>query len=281
MSTGKETTRTTSANVPPVDLACASGPANKVVEHEVTLGSTPTPVYGDMKGDSIKISDHHIKMAQKLLPYVKKLVSGEGKYVIAVSGPSGTGKSETASLLAGMLKAEGTGVYVLSGDNYPFLPPRTNEKHREDIYAKDGDAGLQAYLGTQNEIDFTRIETLISDFKAGKSTLALRIMDNPGNKVDQDPKTLDVSNTKVLFVEWTWGSALKNPDLKIFLYSTPEETKAHRIARGRDPNLDSPVVKTIIQIEQGKLEEIAATKADIVMNRNYEITAKRGNATNL
>ena len=50
----------------------------------------------------------------------------------------------------------------------------------------------------------------------------------------------------------------------MLLNSTPEETLAHRIARNRDRNLDSPFTTMVLNIEQEKLKSRAGSAAIIV-----------------
>ena len=52
------------------------------------------------------------------------------RVVIAIAGESGSGKSVTATTLAGELDATGIVTIVLHQDDYFLLPPRTNHEHR-------------------------------------------------------------------------------------------------------------------------------------------------------
>lgn len=229
------------------------------------------PIPGDMIGDKPMIGEHHYIMADTLFPHILKAIANKEKVVIAVGGPSGSGKSETASLIAGLLTEIGIPSYTLSCDNYPHKPPRTNEQYREELFAQGGEAALDEYLGTQKEIAFSRLEQIVADFKAGNPSVMLRIIDNPGNYVADDAKPLDCRNLSALVLEGTWSNLVTGIDVKTFLYSTPDETLAHRIARGRDPKADSDVLKAILHNEQGKLQNIADNIADIVINKQYQI----------
>jgi uridine kinase len=233
--------------------------------------STVTPIPGDMVGDRPLITEHHHALADALMPYVFRSVNGKEKAVVAVAGPSGSGKSETASLIAGALTKLGMPAYTLSCDNYPHKPPRTNEKYREELFSQGGSAYLKDYLGTQNEINFARMAQLVADFKTGETTLSLRIMDNPGNYVLDDNRELDCRKLRVLVMEGTWSNLVDGPSIKVFLYATPEETLAHRNARGRDPGNDTEVLRAILAIEQARLEDIAKNVADVVVSRQCQI----------
>lgn len=100
--------------------------------------------HGDMPGDRVEISAAHIQKANVIFPAlceeIRKL--DQEKIVVAVSGGSGVGKSETASLLSFYFNAMDVGAYTLSGDNYPRRIPAQNDAERERIYRVGGVQGL-------------------------------------------------------------------------------------------------------------------------------------------
>ncbi len=100
--------------------------------------------HGDMPGDRVEIGAAHIQKANVIFPVlceeIRKL--NREKVVVAVSGGSGVGKSETASLLSFYFNAMGVGAYTLSGDNYPRRIPAQNDAERERIYRVGGVQGM-------------------------------------------------------------------------------------------------------------------------------------------
>lgn len=100
--------------------------------------------FGDMPGDKVSITGDHIKKAQVIFPeLLSKLEAfwkktGESRAVIAVSGGSGVGKSEVASLLSYYFCQAGLGSYTLSGDNYPHRTPFYNDAERLRIFRQSG-----------------------------------------------------------------------------------------------------------------------------------------------
>ena len=108
---------------------------------EVTKGIP----HGDMPGDKIGIDEGHVKKAQVIFPELLRLLleNGREKAVLCVSGGSGVGKSEIASILGYYLRSMGIGTYVLSGDNYPRRVPRDNDAERLRVYRT---GGLKALL---------------------------------------------------------------------------------------------------------------------------------------
>lgn len=105
---------------------------------------------GDMPGDQVSIGPAHVAKANALFPMlVAELVpvlvaSPAVRAVVAVSGGSGVGKSEIASLLSHFLRSVGVGAYTLSGDNYPRRIPSQNDAERLRIFRDGGTRGLVA-----------------------------------------------------------------------------------------------------------------------------------------
>lgn len=113
-------------------------------------------MHGDMPGDKIKITDEHIRKAGIIYPVLRDECrkAGGDKIVVAVHGGSGVGKSEIASILGYLFQQEGIGVYILSGDNYPWRIPKENDIERARIYRTGGMRGmLAADLVTPGSMD--------------------------------------------------------------------------------------------------------------------------------
>lgn len=122
---------------------------------EACLPWTPTAVpeeipHGDMPGDMVNIVPLHIEkanrvfpsLAQELLPVLRE--SRFSRAVVAVSGGSGVGKSEIASVLSFNFRTIGVGSYTLSGDNYPRRIPKQNDSERLRVFRQSGVRGLIA-----------------------------------------------------------------------------------------------------------------------------------------
>ena len=107
---------------------------------EVTKGIP----HGDMPGDKIGIDEGHVKKAQVIFPELLRLLqeNGREKAVLCVSGGSGVGKSEIASILGYYLRSMGIGTYVLSGDNYPRRIPMYNDAERLSTFRTAGIRGM-------------------------------------------------------------------------------------------------------------------------------------------
>ena len=108
----------------------------------------PAPVedmpHGDMPGDKVLISDALIPHAQTLFRLLVKEMyeTDDEKYVIAIFGGSGSGKSVTTALLTYYFNEAGIRTYALSGDNYPRRIPEYNDAERISIFRSEGLKGL-------------------------------------------------------------------------------------------------------------------------------------------
>lgn len=109
------------------------------------LSTLPT---GDMPGDKVHITETHVAKVRLLFPELWRLLqpvldaNPHRRAVVAVTGGSGVGKSETGTLLAHGLRSHGLGAYVLSGDNYPRRVPADNDAERHRVFRAAGARGL-------------------------------------------------------------------------------------------------------------------------------------------
>ena len=138
------------------------------------------------------------------------------------------------------------------------------------IYQAEGRKALAGYLGTPNEQDYDELSAIIAKFKAGGDTILLKRMGRTEDERWYEP--VDVSQTNVLVIEWTYGSSdhLRGVDIPILLNSTPEETRAHRRARARDGKTDSAFTTMVLEIEQEELDR-CAHKAKIIISKSGEV----------
>lgn len=137
-------------------------------------------------------------------------------------------------------------------------------------YIEAGRQALKQYLGTNNEIAFDEVNTIIHAFKDGASEIWLKRMGRTSSELWYDKK--DFSNINVLVIEWTHGNSdyLKGIDIPVFLNSTPQETLEYRKKRARDKNIESPFTTMVLGIEQ-KLLYSQAHKAKIILSKAGEI----------
>ena len=116
---------------------------------------------GDMPGDSIQIGQAHVDKAGRIFPLLLELLTPildagpHHRAIIAVHGGSGVGKSEIGSVLGELLRRQGIGAYVMSGDNYPRRIPAANDAERLRRFRTGGVRGLVAsgeFEGTKDQL---------------------------------------------------------------------------------------------------------------------------------
>ncbi len=150
-------------------------------------------------------------------------------------------------------------------------PALTGEHPWLAVYQQSGDSGLRGYLGTKNEIDFDEITSIISQFKNGADSIFLKRMGR--EEASTRYEAVDFSDKSVLVIEWTHGNSyhIGGVDIPVCLYSTPQETLAHRRARGRDKGTDSPFTNRVLSLEAELLDSQLA-KAKIIVSKDGELT---------
>lgn len=138
------------------------------------------------------------------------------------------------------------------------------------IYQEAGRKGLREYLGTNHEINFNELVSIIGRFKNGESGIYLRRMGREDTELWYD--LIDFSDKNILLIEWTHGNNhnLQGVDIPILLSSTPQETLEHRKARKRDKGVDSSFTATVLDLEQDLLMS-QASKASLIVSKGGAI----------
>lgn len=138
------------------------------------------------------------------------------------------------------------------------------------IYQSSGRNGLKNYLGTPNEINFSELTNIISQFKNGAETILLKRMGREETELWYE--AVDFTSKSVMIIEWTHGNNdnLQGVDIPVLLNSTPEETLQHRKARNRDGALDSPFTSLVLGIEQDLLVS-QALKAKLIVSKSGDM----------
>lgn len=141
------------------------------------------------------------------------------------------------------------------------------------VYQKKGDKALEEYLGTEKELLFSEVSSVLSAFKNNEQMLMVRKM---GREVhDVWYEQVDVSKKQVLILEWTHANSdlLKGIDVSVVLKSTPEQTLENRKTRNRDKEVESPFVAHVLRIEQEKIDA-NLQKADLIQDMQGNILSK-------
>ena len=141
-----------------------------------------------------------------------------------------------------------------------------------EAYQRAGREKLSEYLGSDAEQEFEQMQATLSGFRQGAETLWLKRLGAAPEDLWYEAK--DFRAISVLVLEWTHANspAITNVDVPVLLSSTPAETRAYRLARGRNANADTAFITMVIELEQAILESRAGSAKVIVSNACELIT---------
>jgi len=190
-----------------------------------------------MIGDKLVITEYHRTAAAAIFKELREILVDAGKPVaVTVAGESGCGKSETAAVLAELCNEAGYKALILQQDDYFVYPPKTNHRKREEDLN---------WVGPQ-EVKLDLIEENIEAIKNGSEPELTKPLVN----YDEDSvssEKISVEGVKVIVVEGTYTTTLKNADLKAFIDRDYRQTKKARLKRSRDPQTD--FMEKVLSIE--------------------------------
>lgn len=214
-----------------------------------------------MKGDKLVIQEGHVKAAQAvtelLLPQIVKM---QGKFIITIAGESGSGKSEIAAALSEFLSEKGIKSIILQQDDYFVYPPKTNAKmRREDI----------RHVGL-SEVRLDALDQNLHDIMVGKGEI-----EKPLVIFDDDLITTErvkLGGIKVIIVEGTYTTLLKNVHQRIFIDRTYVDTSEIRKLRAREEQ--DEFLERILETEH-KIISSHKSQVDIILGTDYEMRQAR------
>ena len=211
-----------------------------------------------MKGDKLVIEEGHMKaasqIAEVLLPQIKE--SG-GRFVITIAGESGSGKSEIASALYDILSKKGIKSAILQQDDYFVYPPKTNaEMRRKDI----NHVGL-------TEVRLGLLDQNLKDVIDGKDEIVKPLVIFDADRITEE--TVDLRGIKVVIVEGTYTTILKNARQHVFIDRTYIDTRETRQRRGREKQ--DAFLEEILEIEHGIMSS-QEVQADIIVTNDFEVS---------
>jgi uridine kinase len=213
-----------------------------------------------MKGDIILLEEHHRKVACTIVSQLTESINEKPtRYIITVSGESGSGKSETAMAIAGELEKSGIKSIVLAQDDYFYLPPLSNDiKRKED----------PEWLGPHIEIKFNLLDRNLKDAINGENEITKPLIDYNENSVVEIKICL--TGIKVVIAEGTYTSLLKNTDTRIFIARNRLDTLEHRKKRNRGNEIQDSFTEQILLTEH-KIIAGHRQLADYVITKDYEV----------
>jgi len=185
-------------------------------------------------------------------------IAAGSRYVIAVGGESGSGKSTTALALKAEFEDRGMRAEVLHMDGYFKLPPRENHQARLDSLD---------WVGL-NEVRLDLLQDHLDAFRRGASRILVPEVDYFANELSV--RELDLSDVDVLIAEGTYTLYLTGLDAGIFMPTTYQQTRAVRMKRVREPY--DPFVERVLHLEHA-LVRASAPRANWVVHPDFSVEA--------
>ena len=208
-----------------------------------------------MLGDVLLISEKHQTAAKKILEKVLK--EKRDKYIVAISGESGSGKTELAHVLAKMLRKEGIFAKPIHIDNYYKIHPFERTEWRKDH-------GIENAVGL-NEYDWDTIYKNIDDFKNNKKS-TMPCIDLVTEQVDS--LTTDFKGIEMLIIDGLYAINTDGVDLGVFIELTYHDTKKAQIVRGKEPQ---NVYRMKVLEREHQVVQSIKPKAQLLITKNYDV----------
>lgn len=208
-----------------------------------------------MLGDVLLITEKHQNAAKKIFEIILK--EKRDKYIVAISGESGSGKTELAHVLAKMLRKEGIMAKPIHIDNYYKIHPLKRTEWRKKH-------GIQNAVGL-NEYDWETIYKNIEDFKnSRKSTMPC--IDLVTEQVDS--LTTDFAGIDMLIIDGLYAINTEGVDLRIFIELTYHETKKAQVVRGKEPQNEYRM--QVLEREHQVVQSLKQ-RANLLITKEYEV----------
>ncbi|NVO21220.1 MAG: uridine kinase [Bacteroidetes bacterium] len=208
-----------------------------------------------MLGDILLITEKHQKAGEIIIE--KILATRKPKMIIAISGESGSGKSELAHVIAKGLRKHGIFAKPLHIDNYYRVHPLKRTEWRKE-------QGIENVVGF-GEYDWVTIDRNIAEFMEGVESTG-PCVDLVTEQVDQ--LTTDYSTVDMLIIDGLYAIKTSGVDLRIFIELTYHETKKAQVVRGKEPQNE---YRMNVLEQEHKMVQSLKSMADMLISMEYEV----------
>lgn len=210
-----------------------------------------------MIGDKIDLSKVNWSTIDQIialiLPDIKKKAQ---RYVLSIAGESGSGKSVIAVAVAEKLGGLGIHSEIIQQDDYFFYPPYSNDRRRREDISRVGITEVNLELLNQNLFDAIQ----------GKQEIEKPLVNYRKNQISLEK--LSLKDVRVILVEGTYVSLLKNVDRRIFIDRNYQDTRDDRWARKRDET--DAFIEEVLEIEH-KIISQHIYFADIIITSDFKL----------
>jgi uridine kinase len=210
-----------------------------------------------MLGDILLIQDKHKKAGEAILETILK--NKKDKFIAAISGESGSGKTELAHVIAKGLRKHGIFAKPLHTDNFY----NTDPLERREWRSRQGIENVVGY----NEYKWDEIHQVMDDFKNNRLS-EMPCVDLVTEQIDK--LTTDFSSVDMLIVDGLYAIKSEGIDLRVFIDLTYLETKEKHTkdARGKEV-MDEVRWATLAQ--EHKMVRALKPLADLIVTSEYSV----------
>ena len=210
-----------------------------------------------MLGDILLIQDKHKSAGKQLIEEILK--HKKDKLIVAISGESGSGKTELAHVIAKGMRKHGIFAKPMHIDNFYNTHPLKRRQWRSE-------QGIENVVGF-NEYLWDDINRVIDDFKNGRVS-EMPCVDLVTEQVDK--LITDFSEVNMLIVDGLYAIKTEGVDLRVYIDLTYLETKEKHTkdSRGKEV-MDEVRWATLAQ--EHKMVTSLKPKADYIIDKNYQV----------
>lgn len=210
-----------------------------------------------MRGDKLIIEAGHIKAANRIAELlIPQITKDRDRIVITIAGESGSGKSEITSVLYDILSKNNMKSTIFQQDDYFIYPPKTNaEMRRKDI----------KHVG-MSEVHLALLDQNLKHIVEGKGEIVKPLVIFDADRITEETVKLD--DIRVIIVEGTYTTILKNAHQHIFIDRTYIDTKEARKGRAREEQ--DEFLEKVLEIEHDIILS-QKSRADIIVNSDFEV----------
>jgi uridine kinase len=208
-----------------------------------------------MLEDVLLIADKHREAAAVIEEEILK--SKKAKFIVAISGESGSGKSELTHVIAKNMRKHGIFAKPIHIDNfYNTLPLKRTDWRIQN--------GIENVVGL-SEYKWDEIDRVIDDFKNGRRS-SMPCVDLVTEQVDT--LTTDFQNVDMLIIDGLYAINTERVDLRVYIELTYHETKKAQKDRGKEPQNEYRM--RVLEQEHQQVMSIKH-KADLFVNMDYQV----------
>lgn len=208
-----------------------------------------------MLGDILLIADKHREAGEAIIEMILK--NRKPKMMIAISGESGSGKTELAHVIAKGMRKHGVFAKPLHIDNYYRIHPHIRTEWRKEH-------GIDKVVGP-GEYDWETINRNVREFKEGTTSTG-PCVDLVTEQIDQ--LTTDYKDIDMLIIDGLYAIKVDELDMRVFIELTYHETKKAQAVRGKEPQNEYRM-----QVLEKEHREVLALKptADVLVGMDYKV----------